>query len=183
MVIRQDPKSSSYDKTTLAVTTIDYEHHEIHEGKHFKGGYGVSDDSLQTDDIVSILFTTSDTNIWAHWSLTATATGYAKIELYENPTITASGTSVTIWNRNRNSSNSPTVILSHSPTTSGSGTKMVTKMIGGTGFKTTIGDEHRGHSEFILKQNEQYMVVGTALADNVSIQIGGDWYEHRNTVE
>lgn len=166
------------DAATHAINTIDYSHHEIHAGNHYKAGYGVTDQSLDTDDTVVVLFTTPDSTTWAHWTMTASATGFCRVDVYENPTVSAAGTGVTEWNRNRNSTKTATVVVTHTPTTSNNGTLMVRKFLGGEGFKTDFSGEHRGDSEFILKQNEQYLIIATALADNISIQVGGDWYEH-----
>ena len=164
------------DRTTNSLTIIDYSHYEIHEGKHFKGGF--QDVTMSTDDTVFVLFTTPNTTKWAHWKLTSESTGSATIEIYENVTTSDDGTALTEWNRNRNSTNTASVVITHTPTITSFGTKMASKWIGGAGFKTDISGEHRGDSEFILKQNTKYLVIGIALASNIKIAIGGDWYEH-----
>lgn len=166
------------DASTHAIEVIDYAHHEIHAGSHYKAGYGVINQSLVTDDTVTLLFVTPNTTTWAHWELTAQATGFCRIDVYTGTTTSADGTAVTIWNRNQNSTNTPGVVVKHTPTVTSDGTKMVTKFIGGTGFKADVGGEARGDSEFILKQNTKYLIRATALDDNISIQVGGDWYEH-----
>ena len=137
------------------------------------------DDSLDTDATISILFTTPNTTKWAHWQLVAQSTGFCRIDVYENPTVSDAGTAVTAWNRNRNSATAATTVVTHTPTANPLGTKMITKYIGSATLGPgAVGGETRGDSEFILKQNEQYLVVATALDDGLSILIGGDWYEH-----
>lgn len=169
------------DASTYAISTIDYAHHEIHAGSHFKAGY--QDASMATGDTISLVFVTPNTTKWAHWTLTSQSTGEAIVQVFEACTATDSGTSVTVWNRNRNSSNAGTVLAGHTPTlgtpiATARGTKMSEKWIGSTGFKESTGGDHRGDSEFILKQNTKYLVYGIAVGDAIKIAIGGDWYEH-----
>jgi len=168
------------DRATHATTVIDHAHHEIHSGSHFKRGYGVVDQSLVTDDTVSVLFVTPDTAKWAHFELTAASTGFARIVLYEGVATSSDGTPITPQNRNRNSLTASVISTYHTPTVTNYGSTWATKFIGGEGFKTTIGGEKRGESEIILKQNTKYLILGTALADNISLQVGGDWYEHED---
>lgn len=166
------------DNSTNTIQTIDYAHHEIHAGSHFKSGFGSITQVLDIDDTVTLLFVTPNTTKWGHWTLTAQATAFAKIELFEGTTTSSNGTAVTRWNRNRNSATTSVITAFHTPTVTADGTKFSTKFIGGTGFKSDIGGETRGSSEIMLKQDTKYLIRGTALADNMSIQIGGDWYEH-----
>ena len=49
------------DLTTGAFTIIDYAHHEIHSGSHYKAGY--QDTSLATNDVINLLFITPATTI------------------------------------------------------------------------------------------------------------------------
>jgi len=164
------------DASTHSLQTIDYAHHEIHAGSHFKAG--LQDQSMATSDTLDLLFVTPDTTKWAHWTMTAQATGEVTVSLYEGATTSSDGTAVTIWNRNRNSSNTPTVTVTHTPTVTSVGTKMTEKWIGSEGFKEDISGEHRGDSEFILKQNTKYLVRLTAVSDGIKAAVGGDWYEH-----
>jgi len=168
------------DRMTNAVITIDYSHHEIHGGSHFKAGF--QDSAMNTSETIEIMFVTPDTTKHAHWSLTAQSSGAATVEVYEGGTATG-GTAVTIWNRNRNSDNTAGVTVFHTPSITADGTKMATKWIGGSGFRTDVSGEHRGDSEFILKQNTKYIVRATANADGIEVAIGGDWYEHEQATD
>jgi len=166
------------DKLTNALVTIDYSHHEIHEGSHYKQGYQIT--GLLTGETVALVFTTPNTAKWAHWTLTAQTTGKVTVQLFRAPTLSAQGTALTPLNRNENVNNPATTIVRHTPTITDNGVKLVERWIGGTGFKFDIGGELRGSSEIILKQNTQYLVLCTAQADDVDCAIGGDWYEHTN---
>lgn len=166
----------SYDASTLAKMTIDYAHHEIHSGNHYKAGY--QDTSMDTDDTIALVFTTPDSLKYMHWTLTAQSTGAATIQLFSGPTLSAEGTAVTPFNRNQNSTNTSDMLVKHTPTITTNGTKISEKWIGSTGFRADIGGETRGDSEIILKANTQYMILCTANADGIKCAIGGDWYEH-----
>jgi len=61
------------DASTNSLQTIDYAHHEIHSGSHYKAGF--MDTDMATDDVIMILFVTPNTDETAHWTLTAQATG------------------------------------------------------------------------------------------------------------
>jgi hypothetical protein len=168
------------DASTNAMVFVAEYEHQINEGNAYKAGYGVSNFSLVTDDTISLLFTTPDTTTWMHWTLSAAVTGLCKIQVFENPTISAAGTSVTPFNRNRNSSNTSSMVVTHTPTIGANGTPISTKFIGGTGFKEDIGAEFTAESKIIMKQNEQYLVLCTVLDDDISAQIGGNWRENEN---
>lgn len=166
----------SFDASTHAQTTIDYAHHEIHSGSHYKCGY--QDTTLDTDDTVALVFTTPDTTKWMHFVLTSQVTGPATIQLFETPTLSAEGTALTPVNRNRNSASVSTMVVKHTPTVTVNGTKLSEKWVGSDGFKEISGGSVRGDSEMILKQDTQYLVLLTAEADTMKAAIGGDWYEH-----
>ena len=164
------------DKSTNSIQVIDYAHHEIHAGSHFKAGF--QDTSMATNDTITLLFVTPNTTKWAHWVLVGQATGSAIIQIYEDTTTSNDGTAVTRWNRNRNSLTDSTTLVYHTPTVTADGTKIVEKWIGSEGFKEDTGGEARGDSEFILKQNTKYLIRLTAVSNGIKGAIGGDWYEH-----
>jgi len=164
------------DSTTRTLQVIDYAHHEIHAGAHFKAGFQSL--ALDTDDTIELLFTTPDTAKWAHWVMTSQATGPVTIEVFEDTTVSNAGTPVTVFNRSRNSDNESVLTVTHTPTITGDGTKFATKWIGASGFKEQSGGDTRGDSEIILKKGTAYLIRLTANGDAIKAAIGGDWYEH-----
>jgi len=175
-ITNEDGEAIKTDDMTNALTVIDYAHHEIHSGSHFKAGY--QDTVMATNDEINILFITPDTLKWAHFELTAQATGAVIIDFYEDAVVSANGTLVTAWNRNRNSTKVNTVLVYHTPTVTTNGTKISSKWVGNEGFKDSVGGEARGEAEFILKQNTKYLIKLTAVSNNIKGAVGGDWYEH-----
>lgn len=167
------------DASTEAMITIDYAHHEIHEGSHFKAGY--SNTAMDTNDTLAVLFITPNTTTWAHWTLTSQVTSAAVLQVFEGPTSSANGTAVTRFNRNRNSADTSVVRVYHTPTFSANGTKLAEKWIGASGglpHSVGTGSEFRGDSEIILRQNTKYLLLLIAKDDAMKGAIGGDWYEH-----
>jgi len=169
--------TNAFDGITTAIKTIDSAHHEIHNGDHYKAGF--QDTSMATNETITLLFVTPASVEWAHWILTAQATGAVVIELYEGATATG-GTPVTRFNRNRNSLNDSTTLVYHTPSVTADGTKIVERWVGNEGFKESVGGEMRGDSEFILKQDTKYLIRLTAVNNGIKGAIGGDWYENTN---
>ena len=166
------------DATTNSLQIIDYAHHEIHSGSHYKQGY--RDTTLDDTDTMALVFTTPNTTEWMHWTLTSQTTGPATIQVFRSPTLSAEGTALTPFNRNENSANTSNMVVRHTPTITSNGTKLAEKWVGSAGFKEDSGGSARGDSEIILQQNTQYLVLLTAEADDMKGAIGGDWYEHTN---
>jgi hypothetical protein len=102
----------------------------------------------------------------------------AEMKIFENPTLTGDGTALTVYSRNRNlTSIANTTLAYHTPTIAaeGDGTLLRTKHFG-TG--RTVGAEARGAHEWLLKQNESYLLrVTNALSSNNWVTVILDWYE------
>lgn len=159
------------DATTKANVAIDYVHHEIHNGNVYK----VDDDATLVDEATrELLLITANTTKWIHLLIKRRGTGETKMELFEDPTSSANGTAKTIVQKNRNSSNVPSMLVYHTPTVSVDGT-LLSKKLFGEGKKE--GGEDRSSDEWILKQNSKYLIKTTsAAADNItSIELV--WYE------
>lgn len=185
------------DSATRVLSTVSYEHHEIHGGRSFTCGYTqtVSD----TNDRSIITFRTANTTRWLHLVAVATATAIANFIITEAPTVTDdTGAPLTIFNRDRNSANISGVWdTSQNPDVQGQatfftevtmgnvtgGTDIYTETIGGaTGpASRTQAGESRGVSEWILKPNTLYAIEVISLddADNIH-HIILNWYEHVN---
>ena len=165
------------DGATLAATTVDYAHHEIHEG-----------DSFMYQDVVTLassgsqayMITTGSTTKWAHFGRDMECIGPMTVELYEGGDRSGSVVQTT-WNRDRNSSTSPVVVI-HKGVTGGStdGTRIRWWQGGVASVKTQFGGKLGEGGEVILKQSTKYIYKLTSgMADNIT-NIIFDWYEHVN---
>ena len=184
-------ESFKRDAMTEAINIIDYAHHEIHGGSsYFIDTY---DTDLDTGDTLAICFKTPDTKKWLHMIASVETSGSIEYSIYEGATITADdGTDITIWNRNRNSSNTSGILTIESSPEAGEATLItagtgitaggdtIKQVIMGSGSNpaTARGGTSRGEEEFILEQNTIYAFIVIGQADNIRITISLSWYEH-----
>ena len=170
---------TAIDAATNAVNTLTYSHHEVHEGNHFYVLYSVPSLGAMTtpDDMIQLHFATPDTTKWLHMIFHAKSGGAARFRITEAPSgglATPTGT-LTIFNKNRNSSNtSGLASVSYDGTAASGGTLLADEYVG---EGRTGAGESRGAQEWILKQNTTYAV---SLYDTTAItaSIVLDWYEH-----
>jgi len=113
-----------------------------------------------------------------HIIIDVSADGGFLFELYENPTINAAGSAVTIHNSNRRSTNT-SVCNAYEDTTTQAPNNDGTLLCGGYsgGEKKKATAEAGSRTEWILKRNEDYLVKITPDADNTSIMVNMAWYE------
>jgi hypothetical protein len=195
----------SLDEITRTLMTIDYAHHEVHEGSSF-----TAHDAQQVTDInkrSAVTFKTPNTTKWAHMVVTVQSTEAAVAILYEDVLIGAGTTkpsALALLNRNRNSSTTSGFISQHSTPVTGEGsvwteaalqdgnpgddvdwgatteTELARIALGASiNPARSFGGDSRGTQELILKQNTVYMILMTSGTDNDNImQITLDWYDH-----
>jgi len=163
------------DTITHALTTISYEHHEIHDGDTFH----VTDViAMSNGQVVDYLVTTPDTTRWAHfgYEIDPLDAGIT-LGIFEDAIRTGT-TALVAYNRNRNSAVTATTTM-HRGHSGGStdGTQIVTRRSGTKSIGASTGDS----SERIMKQNSKYIIRVTNLStttNNVSLRFF--WYEHTN---
>ena len=174
-----------FDKTTGGLLTIDYAHHEIHDGGSYRASHSAAGGSGTK---ATVSFKTPDTSKWLHVVIGARSNVEAIYTLGEAATVTASsGSDYAPRNRNRNSTNTSGV--SGAGSAGGAGNCTIGATV--TGFGTVLevihfgdgkkaGGDARGSAEWILKPNTVYAaeVESQAVTSEVSIDI--DWYEHTN---
>lgn len=163
---------SGIDASTETLQSTDYEHHEIHEGKHFN----MCDYDLDAAnaEIIDFVMTTPDTLEEPHLTFKIAASLGATLEVYEGATGISGGTAVTPINNNRRSSNASIVSLLQDPTISLEGTRIAGFLAGGSrvaGFSTR-------DKEDILDRNISYLFRITSLAQSNEIEWCASWYEH-----
>lgn len=164
-----------------SVETIDFAHHEIHEGNSFKATVS---GTIATSANVNISFTTGDN--YLHVKALANATGAATYAILEAPTITAgTGTNVLIYNRNRNSSKTSQIksmaatpvvnYFTRNATITADGTNIYSELIG-SGKNKQSGDS-RSDLEWILKPSTTYSYRILSQANGNVINLILVWYE------
>lgn len=175
---RTEILENQIDDVTNALTTIEYDHHEVHEGNM----YSVS--HVQSVDTTSFKWqvTTPNTDKLAHMIFNLECIGELLATITEGSDRT-DGTALAEVNHNRASSNTAGVVVTHTPT--GGSTDGATTIFAirsgatGTASKTIAIGARRGVNEFILKKNTKYVIAATTYAASyVSLELS--WYEHED---
>ena len=173
-------REASGDKSTRAITTIEYEHHEIHGGSHYFIDTVVS---RNINHVFDIQWTTPNTTKEAHFTFDVITSGQTSWYAYEGAVIAVPGSAVTPFNSDRNSlktstqtialHTAATVALATAITETSAATLFASGVIGAGRTGGFVGRDR----EIILRQNTIYCfrVVATAAAD---IGFVVNWYEH-----
>jgi len=172
-----------FDETTLAVKTIDYPHHEIHDGN----GYVINEAyDLPINNVIDVRITTASTDIYSHFLLNFDTESQYEWWFYEDATIVGTTSPYIPLNQNRNSDNTSgntvsiitnaTLALATSDTNTASAT---TLMHGYSGSGKQEGGTDGTREEWILKSNTTYCFRAEAVAAGY-IHGNMTWYEHRN---
>jgi len=163
------------DDSTHSLVCIEYAHNEIHSGRHFFLRNWV--DLTDAGATATFLFRVTDTNRWPHAIWNISGESEFTFELFEDATITDTGTWVNIQNSNRNSGNAATVQAYGDPSYSDIGTLIWAGKIGSG--KAVGGVSGRDDDEFIGKQNTDYIFRITKDAAGTHwLEYDFLWYEH-----
>jgi len=172
----------NFDKSTNALVTISYEHHEVHSGSFFTAYDSTADiggEAAPADAIQLTWTTPADDEI--HMVIHAKCTAAAVYTFTEAWTGGAGGgAAVVAYNRDRNSNKTSgmTIAKENTAVVTG-GTVLVTETI--TTGKFDAG-ESRSSQEWILKKNTKYAAAIYLNGAGVA-SISLDWYEHKNLTD
>lgn len=175
------------DDGSGALQSITFAHHKLHDGD----AYSVDDViTLGDGGVREILIITPNTTKWAHMVFSAATALKGQAELFEGaqPGYIAAN-AIPIYNRNRNSSNTSGLLVCHTPgnnsSSSSSGEAGVEVRLAfqawgavGLGNNPGHGGGDRGTVEWMLKQDETYLVRVTSQAATNVCSIHLDWYEN-----
>jgi hypothetical protein len=164
------------DKYTRSLISIDFAHHEIHDGDTFM--YHDVIDSLASGSSQDYLFTTPNTTKWIHIGHSSEFSAAGTVEIFEG-TDRVGITPQTLFNRDRNSAAVSTLTLAKGTS---AGTTDGTRIVywkGGTNQAKTYS-LHGTSEEKILKQNTKYIIRLTSRAEANVISFSSTWYEHEN---
>jgi len=170
------------DASTEAVMTIEYPHHEIHEGSMYHAHHNASGGSGTK---ATISLTTPNTTKHLHVVIQGRGNVESMMTIGEGATVTAaSGTDDAPHNRNRNSANVSTAISAGSA----GGAGFITTGGAVTSFGTILNVEHFGagnraggdsrSEEWVLKANTTYAFEVESQAATSEVGININWYEH-----
>lgn len=175
-----------FDPLVHAVTVTPHEHRLIHDGMTFHATARVPTlaDGASIDWLMSVPAGSYPHMTTFEFQLSA---GEVDIKTYEGVTTSADGTPVTQWNRNRNSSNTPDLLMFSAPTVTDLGTEFHDRYVpptaGGVGARAGTLAPNFGE-EWILKPETKYLV---RLTNNsgAAITLTGEalWYEPSYVVD
>lgn len=175
--------SPQVDKSTHAVTTISYPHHEIHGGS----GYDYTEIfELSNNEVLDIQITTPAGSKYAHLIFDYLTEKEAEFWLWENVAIALAGSSVTPRNHRRASADNSILTVKYIENTSlanantdtaTAGATLLAHTVSGEGGKKGTGGGGDSREEWILAPSEDYCLRWEVKADGyVAFHI--DWYEH-----
>lgn len=168
-------KFSNIDATGAKVT-IDYSHHEIHEGNNY---ILTEVNTIASAGTRAYLITTPNTDTYTHLIFSITSSLKVSMTLTEAPTGLSAGTSLTPINLNRNSTKTASTIIKHTPSGSASGgTLLYTRTVGdGTTPSQVSSTTQRIQNEIILKKNTVYYFLITSAANSNIVNTEFNFYE------
>jgi len=168
-----NPRSLT-DADTDASVIMEYVHYLIHKESMYSAQF---DTLLNSGDSLFLAVTSPDTTVWSHMYFTLAGEYVTSARIYENPTGATAGASLLLYNRNRNSSNSPSVTIKKDYIATDYGTLISRKK---WGSRKSFGGELQGINEWILKQNTVYLyvIISETASNLVSIKLNAFEYEH-----
>ena len=166
---------NKFDYINEALVSMGEVHANIHRGIMFVAGQ--SAEGVADDGTIEVLIQVGSTRS-CHVQFTGAAGGDHEFELFEGTTFSAAGTSVTPINRNRFSSTAAVTTVTHTPTLTADGTKLVGGLRpGGTGGNS-IGSTTKGFAEWMLATDTVYLarlINRAGTAQLLSLEM--DFYE------
>ena len=152
--------------------SIDYNDLNLHSGKHFF--YKTNQDVTDADTVVRFMFTTPATK-HIHARFVMYAEDEFLVELYEGTTVSNSGTPITTFNNNRNSTETPNTLAFSAPTVSTEGT-LIWKAVINSSKHTAISKS--SNFEIIAKNSTNYLFkITKAAAGTHFIEPEFFWFE------
>lgn len=168
---------NAVDGVTNALETVDYSHHEIHNGSHY---FYTDSVTLGSGANQTYLITTPDTTKWVHLIFSFDGTAVTSFTIDEAGDRV--GTNLqTVFNNNRNSANTAGITI-HKGISGGStdGTEIYTYASGTAQGNSRSPSLGRSDQEIVLKQNTKYLItVLSGTAGNLT-NVMFEWYEHTN---
>lgn len=168
------------DELSGAIKTIQYAHHEIHEGNAFLVVYSALADDT---DAVEIRIETPAGDKRAHMLISIDSALACTVELWMNTTKTdVVGNRLTAMNRDHDSVKQSILTICHTPAGAQAGSADLQQYIGSASVsgKTDTGGGTGSRAEFLLAAGSAYLIKATSRADNNALSIVLDWYEHES---
>jgi hypothetical protein len=155
--------------------SIDYNHYKVHDGQMYSANYSFGITTASNLDIMIVTATDEP-----HIVLEVEGTGQALIKFYEGITSSANGTTIPVYNFDRNSSNTTTVAFFQGSTwsTNSEVTLKTIIMPGGSTPQTRIGGQSRTGIEWELKASTKYLVrLANQAGTTNTVSFNAEYYQ------
>ena len=155
---------------------ITAEHHKIHEGDH----YTCQDDDQDVDAVKYYLVQAPDTSTRIHYVFNIRSSLNGTVEFFRDPTFSSGGTLLTTYNNDENSSNTSELLIYEDPTITATGTaRPLVNVIGSDGLNPngSGGGVTSRSNEIVLRQGSYYLIAYTPESSNQRINVCSEWYE------
>lgn len=164
------------DNVSGTLQTIDFVHHEIHEGNHYFVANWIELDATNTFEFV---YQTPSSTTRSHSIVSIMSTGQVEVDAFEDTIAGVDGTQVIPFNSERDSTNTSEAIIRTDPTITSDGNFLWSMSLGsGTNPANTAGAGVSRDNELVLKTNTKYLVRFTSNTNGNRINYRFDWYEH-----
>ena len=168
------------DSSTRSIQTIEYEHHEIHGGSTYTMSRS---DTLATNDVIQLYWSTPATDKEQHIIFEWYGAGAVSVSLLEDITYSSGGTAFTGVNHYRrgtpNTSNCTLKVGSDGALSDAiSYTGGTTLYTANTGSGRQIPGAGNHSEEFVFEQSMDYLLELTAVGNNIICELSSTWYEH-----
>ena len=160
---------------------IELAHHRIHEGNHFfvhRISLGINIASPKYYLIVPPPTAGADT-IEMHVIFEVDSDKGGTLILFEDATVSANGTALTIINNNRRSSSASDANIYEDPTVTVEGTSLFEDRKGTATTEAELGEFIRDEEEIIFHPDKKYLLKFTPLANGANITMEIYWYDNR----
>ena len=164
-----------------AISVTDVIHDRIHQGTLFYAN--MLDQTVAAGNFIDMLIRVP-TGGGAHLRWSASVGADALMTIYEAPTLSADGSSITPTNYNRRSSLTASTLIFSGPTVTAVGSPVLENVYipGGSGFFTP-GGSNTGFEELVLNHNTDYLARLTNISSFATVlQIQCTWYEPQGRV-
>lgn len=161
--------TNHYDAISGEMPHIDHPHEELHAGMRF-----VTVQLSTLTGLGAISFLVPVGTKPSHMVVKVSTDQAVSVAVYESPTTSANGTGLTVYTRNRASTNTTATTVYSGPSVSANGNMIHAELVGASRSSGTS----RSADEIIFKASTKYLVTVTNLTNqtaNYSCEL--DWYE------
>lgn len=158
-----------------SLVIIDTAHAKIHDELDYTAH--INAPTLADGDTIEMYFKAPDSTVRCHVIAAFSSELGGVAEVRRSATVSLSGSVVTIFNSDHNSSNTSTAVVRSSPTVTASGTQFSHFNVGG-GFQGRDPGEADSRHEFIAKQGTIYILRYTSIASSNEAEIEVSFYEN-----